>query len=166
MGRLPYWSSSMEVSYCTFGFGMIIRRVIHCAINYMRAWFKSTQERQLTLNEIAGGLSYKKKSGGTITRLHTWWQDIRHNRFPSSNFVDLHTSHNPPWSGAYMKDTCIKLTPLQKYYVTEFKLFWDFVLNLWSRTTCFWTTYSRTIWSWAINNLAEYSTSIMLQDHI
>ena len=26
MGRRPYWPSRMEVSYCTFGFGAIIRR--------------------------------------------------------------------------------------------------------------------------------------------
>ena len=26
MGRRPYWSSHMEASYCTFGFGVIIRR--------------------------------------------------------------------------------------------------------------------------------------------
>ena len=25
MGRQPYWPSCMEVSYCTFGFGVIIR---------------------------------------------------------------------------------------------------------------------------------------------
>ena len=33
------------------------------------------------LTKLFGGLSYKK-SGGTITRLHMWRQDGRHNRFP------------------------------------------------------------------------------------
>ena len=35
-------------------------------------------------------------------------------------------------------------------------LFGDFDLNLWSRT----------IWSWTINNLREFSKSNMLQDHV
>ena len=53
MGRRPYWPSCMEVSYCTFGFGVICThycyRVIHRAITIKCAWFKSTRERQLTL---------------------------------------------------------------------------------------------------------------------
>ena len=56
MGRWPYWPSRMEVSYCTFGFGAICAHyryhVIHRGITYMRAWFKSTRERHLTLNKI------------------------------------------------------------------------------------------------------------------
>ena len=35
--------------------------VIHCTISYMRAWFKSTQERQLTLNKnFVAGLAMQK----------------------------------------------------------------------------------------------------------
>ena len=58
MGRRPYCSSCMEVSYCTFRFGAIIQRDLRtlslprdsCAITNMRAWFELMQERQLTLN--------------------------------------------------------------------------------------------------------------------
>ena len=68
MGWRPYCPSRMEVSYCTFGFGAIIRRDLCTlslprdsprAITNMRAWFESTRERQLTLNEISR-LSYEK----------------------------------------------------------------------------------------------------------
>ena len=117
----------------------------------MRAWFKSTRGRQLTLNETClAGLALKKKSGGTIigglavvafwrsphrplgsgppragysqrkkrkekgekdrfnifataglrtqsalrtiTHLHTWRQDGRHNRFPFQ--ISLVTTHS------------------------------------------------------------------------
>ena len=47
MGWQPYWPSQMEVSYCTFRFGPTCP---HYLITYMRAWLKSTQERQVTLN--------------------------------------------------------------------------------------------------------------------
>ena len=57
-------------------------RVIHHVITYMGAWFESTRERQLTLNKnYLPGLA-TKKSGDTITHLHTWQQDGRRNRFP------------------------------------------------------------------------------------
>ena len=39
-------------------------------------------------------------------------------------------------------------------------LFWDFGLDLWSRTSCSWT-----IWSWTINNPKECFKSNMLQEH-
>ena len=59
MGQRPYWPSHMEESFCTFGFGAIIRRhlrtlslPIHHVITYVPVWFKSMRERQLTLNKI------------------------------------------------------------------------------------------------------------------
>ena len=74
MRRWPYWPSRTEVSYWTFRFCGICShyryRVIHRAITYMCAWFKSTWERQLTLNCMAGLTT--KKSRGTITHLHMW----------------------------------------------------------------------------------------------
>ena len=84
MGRRPFWPSRMEVSYCTFGLKQLFGSVVHRATTCMHAWFKlDTRDRQLMLNEIAWeGLKLWKKSGGTITHLHTWWQDDRHNRFP------------------------------------------------------------------------------------
>ena len=59
---------TMEVSHCTFGFGAIIRHDLRTLSllrdspcdNYMRVGFKSMQERQLTLNEIAWWLNCKK----------------------------------------------------------------------------------------------------------
>ena len=64
--RRPYWPSCMEVSIVPLdlarSFSVICAHyrypVIHRAITYMRVWFKSTRERQLTLNEIACGISY------------------------------------------------------------------------------------------------------------
>ena len=89
MGRRPYCPSRMEVSYCTFGFGAICAhyrcRVIHCAITYMRAWVESTQEGNLRLTKLFGGLSYEKIRR-YMNHLHTWRQDGRHNRI--LNFLD------------------------------------------------------------------------------
>ena len=42
----------------------------------------SLRERQHTLNKIAWRGYLQKKSGGTITCLHTWWQDGHHTKFP------------------------------------------------------------------------------------
>ena len=61
MGRRPYWPSCMRLIIVPSGLVRSISaicvyhcyRVGHCAITYMRAWFKSTQERQLALNGIA-----------------------------------------------------------------------------------------------------------------
>ena len=61
MGRRLYFPSRMEVSYCTFGLGMIIRHDLRtlsltrgssCDNLYMCAWFESMRERQLRLKEI------------------------------------------------------------------------------------------------------------------
>ena len=69
IGR-PYWPSPMEVSYFTFRFGAISQRdlcilSLPCdsrRITYIYAWFKSTQEKQLTLNwqNCLAGLNYEK----------------------------------------------------------------------------------------------------------
>ena len=79
----------MEVSYCIFGFRAISRRDLltlsllgDSPRDNLRAWFESSRERQLTLNEIIWAGLATKKSGSTITHLHTWQQDGRHNRFP------------------------------------------------------------------------------------
>ena len=57
MGRRPYWPSRMEVSYFTLGFGVICAhdryRVIHHVITFMREWFESSWESQLTLKGVA-----------------------------------------------------------------------------------------------------------------
>ena len=92
MGRRPYWPSHMEASNCTFGlapsFGMICAHyrycVIHRGITYMRVCLKSTWENATLYAErnCLAGLATKKSSPGTITHLHTWRQDGRHNRFP------------------------------------------------------------------------------------
>ena len=74
-------------------FSAICANYLYCvicrAITYMCAWFKSTQKRQLTPNEICLAGLAMKKSGGTITNLHTWRQDGRHNRFSPLNFLGL-----------------------------------------------------------------------------
>ena len=64
-GRRPYWTSRIEVSYCTCGsFSSICAHyrycVIYLAITYMRAWFESTLERQLNITNLLEGLSYEK----------------------------------------------------------------------------------------------------------
>ena len=89
MGRRPYWPSWRWVivpSDLEQSFGAICAhyhyRVIHRAIIYMHAWFKSTRKRQLTLIKITWWAYLQKKSGGTITHLHTWRQDGCHNRLP------------------------------------------------------------------------------------
>ena len=61
MGRRPCWPSHMEQSYCTFGFGAIIRRDLRISSlsrdslrdNVYAYVIKSTSEWQLTHNEIA-----------------------------------------------------------------------------------------------------------------
>ena len=48
--------------------------VLYHWLTFMRAWFRSTRERQLTLNwNCLAGLAINK-CGGAITHLHTWWQ--------------------------------------------------------------------------------------------
>ena len=90
MAWRPYCPSCMEASYCTFGFGTFIRRDLRtlslprdsprdhqyaCVI-----WVHAGKATHASWNYLAGLAT--KKSGGTITLLHTWWQDGRHNRFP------------------------------------------------------------------------------------
>ena len=78
MGWWPYWQSRMEVSYCTFGFGMIIQRdwrtlsLLHDSPHdnlYARVIKvhagRATHAKQNCLVGLA-----TKKSGGTITHLH------------------------------------------------------------------------------------------------
>ena len=82
--------SSMEVSCCTFGFGAIIRRDL-CTLSLPRdspcdnqyacaIWVHAGKATHAQRNNLAGLVT--KKSGGTITRLHTCHQNGRHNRFP------------------------------------------------------------------------------------
>ena len=57
--------------------------VIHRRITYMRACLKSTWENATYAERnCLAGLATKKSSPGTITHLHMWRQDGRHNRFP------------------------------------------------------------------------------------
>ena len=39
------------------------------------------------ITKMLDGLSYEKICGGTITQLRMWWQDGRHNKVPSLNFL-------------------------------------------------------------------------------
>ena len=71
MGWRPYCPSRMEASYCTFGFGAIIQ----CDLRTLSLLCDSLHDNQFA------GLA-RKKSGSTITHLHTWQQDGRHKRFP------------------------------------------------------------------------------------
>ena len=87
MGQWPYWLRWVIVPPdLAPSFGVICAhyryRVILRGITYVRAWFmftwkKATHAQQSCLANLAS-----KKSGATITHLHTWWQDGRHNRFP------------------------------------------------------------------------------------
>ena len=63
--------------------------MIHHAITNICAWFKSTWERQLTLNKIYLAGIAMKKSRGTKSHLHTWRQDGHHNRFPLLSSISL-----------------------------------------------------------------------------
>ena len=57
-------------------------RVIYRAITYACVSDLSPHGKGNShLVKLLGGLSYEK-SGGTITHLHTWWQDDYHNRLP------------------------------------------------------------------------------------
>ena len=58
MGRQPLWRSHIEMSYCTPGFGAIIRCDLprfYNVITSMREWFKFTLERQLMLKGCGMG---------------------------------------------------------------------------------------------------------------
>ena len=67
MGRRPYCPSRMEVSYCTFGFGAIIRRDLRTLSlprdsprdNIFACVIWVYKERQPTLNEIIWRLNYE-----------------------------------------------------------------------------------------------------------
>ena len=78
----PYWPSHMEVSYCTFGFCANILRDL-CTISLPRdshhACVIKVHAGKATHACLAGLAT--KISEGTITHLHTWRQDGRHNRF-------------------------------------------------------------------------------------
>ena len=96
MRRRPYCPSGMEASYCTFGFGMIFThyryRVIHRAITYMLAWFWVHAEKAThALQNYLAGLA-AKKSGGTITHLHTRWPP---QQTPLFNFLGFYTTTTP-----------------------------------------------------------------------
>ena len=102
LGRRPYCPLHMEVSYCTFGFSTIIQRDLR-TLSLPRDSPRNNQyacvilvhagkATHAYLTKLFGGLS-QKKSGGTISHLHTWWQDGRHNRFPF-NFINEHGIHH------------------------------------------------------------------------
>ena len=89
-----------RLSYCTLGFGAITRRDLrilslphdsprdnlYACVIWVHAG-KATYAQQNYLADLA-----TKKSGGTVTHLHTWWQDGRHNRFPL--YISLVSIHN------------------------------------------------------------------------
>ena len=84
----PYCQLPMEVSYCTLEFGTIFWQPAHikcehyspCDNLYVCAWFHAGKATHALQNNLAGLTT--KKSGGTITCLHKWWQDGRHKGFP------------------------------------------------------------------------------------
>ena len=87
MGQRPYWPSRTEVNYCTFGFKVIIRRDLRILLLlHNNLWcmhdLSPRGKGNSHLTKLLGKLNYYKESGGTITHLHTWRQDGRHNRFP------------------------------------------------------------------------------------
>ena len=95
MGRRPYCPSSMEVSYCTCGFGAICahfhyRVIQHTCMRDLSPWGKGNSR----LIKLLAGLT-TKKSRGTITHLHTWQQDDCHSRFPPLNFLGNTTPKQP-----------------------------------------------------------------------
>ena len=59
-------------------------RMIHHTITNICAWFRSCGKGN---SHLLGGLRYKKKSGGTISLLHTWPQDGCRNISPPLNFL-------------------------------------------------------------------------------
>ena len=79
IGRRPYCPSRMEVSYCTFGFGAIIRRDLR-TLSLPRDSPRDNQfacvirdhagKATHALRNYLAGLA-TKKSGGTITHLYT-----------------------------------------------------------------------------------------------
>ena len=74
------------MSYCTSGFGAIIRHDLCALLSLPRVlprWVRTlnpSNKSNTCSMKLFGRLSYEK-SRGTITQLHTWWQDGRHNRF-------------------------------------------------------------------------------------
>ena len=69
MGRRPYCSSRMEVGYCTFGFGAIIRRDLRTLSlphvsprdnQYACAIWVHTGKATHAITTLFGGLSYEK----------------------------------------------------------------------------------------------------------
>ena len=100
-GQRPYCPPRMEVSYCTFGFGAIIRRdlltlsflpdsprnnLYACVISVLVGKVAHAKRNYLT------GLA-TKKFGGTITHLHTWRQRWLPQQIPPLNFLDLSCVH-------------------------------------------------------------------------
>ena len=92
MGRRPYCLSRMEVSYCTFGFGVIIRHDLRTLSlprylprdNICVRDLSPCGKGNSCLTKLFGGLRYEK-----IRRYNNSakWQDGSHNRFPLSNFL-------------------------------------------------------------------------------
>ena len=71
------WRWVIVLSDLAQSFDVICTHYRYRMITCMPAWFKSTHAKQNCLAGLAA-----KKSGGTITHLHTWRWDGRHSRFP------------------------------------------------------------------------------------
>ena len=89
---LTLWGDShidcqLELSYSAFGFGAIIQRNLLTLSLPHDSWQNNHYACVIYIHAgkathaCLAGLA-TKKSGGTITHLHTWWQDGCHNRFP------------------------------------------------------------------------------------
>ena len=113
MGRRPYWTSHMDMSYCTFWFGRIIQHDLPKSLPCDSPWDNLLFVHNLSpcgkgyshLRKLLGGLNYEKNRG-TISHLHMRWQDVCHNWFPP----DLPTDFlGPTLNRCFSKLSCHKL---------------------------------------------------------
>ena len=70
MEQQPYWRSCIEMSYCTFGFDVVIRRDLRALLLLLDSVRDNHYARESVHKGLFLGLA-TKKSGGTITLLHT-----------------------------------------------------------------------------------------------
>ena len=101
-GLFPFWPlcqryGAPAILTVTYGGELLYFRIWHdhssrSAHIIITVWFTSRKpicvhdlsprgKGNSRLTKLLSGLA-TKKSGGTITHLHTWWQDGCHNRFP------------------------------------------------------------------------------------
>ena len=103
MGRRPYCPSCMEVSYCTFAFGAIIRRDLRTLSlpcdslrdnQYVCMIWVHTEKATHALTKLFGGLSYKKirRYNNTPPYVTARWPT---QQIPPLNFLASNTKFLP-----------------------------------------------------------------------